>query len=59
MKKVFVPADVITRTKAAKLFQMSWHNMLTVGKHSCQRGNGGKVITGLWGITGPFPFFKL
>ena len=42
MKKVFVPVDVITvvveRTKAAKLFQMSRNNIITVGKQLCQRG---------------------
>lgn len=53
-----MPVDMIMvaveRTKAAKLFQMSWHNMLTAGKHLCQRRSGGKVIMGLWRITGLF-----
>lgn len=53
-----MPVDVIMvaveRTKAAKLFQMSWHNILTAGKHLCQRRSGGKVIKGLWRITGLF-----
>lgn len=57
-KKVFVPVDVIMvaveRTKAVKLFQMSRHNIITVGKQLCQRGSSGKVITGLWRITEPF-----
>lgn len=57
-----MPVDVIMvaveRTKAAKLFQMFRHNILTVGKHLCHRGSSGKVIMGLWGIAGLFPFFS-
>lgn len=53
-----MPVDMIMvtveRTKAAKLFQMSWHNILTAGKHLCQRRSGGKVIMGLWRVAGLF-----
>lgn len=53
-----MPADVITvamaRTKAAKLFQMSGYNIITLSKQSSQRGSSRKVITGLWRITEPF-----
>lgn len=37
----------VERTKAAKLFQMSRHNILTVGKHLCQRGERWKGYYGI------------